>query len=79
MEMLMVGPFGGWEILIVLAIAIIILGPPAVFLYLLWYRAAGQKKTNIQQKIEQLSNLKEQGLISEEEYEQKKKQLLGNL
>ena len=77
--MLMVGPFGGWEILIILLIFIIILGPSAFFLYLLWYRAAGQKKTNIQQKIEQLANLKDQGLISEEEYEQKKKQLLDNL
>jgi len=54
---------------------IIILAPAAV-IYLFWCRAAGQKKTNIQQKIEQLASLKDQALISEEEYEQKKKQLL---
>ena len=46
MEMLMVGPFGGWEILTILVIIVIILGPAAVFLYLLWYRATGQKKAN---------------------------------
>ena len=36
-------------------------------------------ESNIQEKIEQLAALKEQGLLSEEEFEQKKQDLLSRL
>jgi uncharacterized membrane protein len=72
----MIGPFGGWELLIIL---IIVIFPIVAIICLLRYIISGRKKSNIQQKIEQLANLKEQGHISEEEYEQKKKQLLDEL
>ena len=71
------------EILIILAIALIAVTPILVIIYLLYRIAKGQEarscEASMADQIEGLARLKDQGILSEEEFQEKKKELLARM
>ena len=74
--------FGFIEILVILSVAALAVAPIVVIIYLL-YKIAKKQETNpkisVPEQIEQLAKLKDQGVLSETEFEEKKKELLSSI
>ena len=74
--------FGFIEILVILAVAALAVAPIVVIIYLLYKIAKKQEanpKISFPEQIERLAKLKDQGVLSETEFEEKKKELLSRI
>ena len=75
--------FGPVEILVLLLFALLAFTPIMVIVYLLYKvatkPASGCPQATVPEQIEQLASLKDQGVLSESEFEEKKKELLARM
>jgi type IV secretory pathway VirB3-like protein len=74
--------FGFIEIFVILAVASLAVAPIVVIIYLLYKIAKKQEanpKISVPEQIERLAKLKDQGVLSETEFEEKKKELLARI
>ena len=71
--------FGVVEIVVISSIAVLAVAPIIVIIYLLYKiakkQSASPPEASIPDQIEQLAKLKDQGVLSEAEFEEKKKEL----
>ena len=71
--------FGFIEIVVILAVAALAVAPIVVIIYLLYKIARKQEanpKISVPEQIERLAKLKDQGVLSETEFEEKKREYL---
>ncbi len=74
--------FGLIEMLVILAVGALAVAPIVVIIYLLYKIAKKQEanpKISVPEQIERLAKLKDQGVLSETEFEEKKRELLSRI
>ncbi len=87
------GPLGGPEIIMILLVLVLLVAPAVVIVAVVLYLDRKKRGTYAaspppplpaslppaQARLQELDSLKAQGLVSEAEYEEKRKQILGGL